>query len=597
MPGICGFCGLHQDYIKDMQNAYLVNDNVEVKDFFADKCINIAQTGLKKIPNVKTETKDVVLFVDGTVYNLDDLNKIFDSECQTIQDLIIKMHAKGNLKELLHHIDGYYSACLYDKHNKKVYLFSDRMGLRFLYYYCKNGIFAFASETKSLLVLKELDKTLDVEAINTFLDTPIGFFPQDRTYFENIKLIKPSSIITYDIENQKLTQEYYWKFSDIKQQKISYKKAIDKLHDILLNSMRKRLRGINQEDILLSLSGGLDSRLCLALCLECGVKPSYVWTMGKENSLDAYIAKIVCDKVGLEHHHFVMNKDNWFEPRTNAIWLTDGFFNFSDTHGIEFYDEIAKHGRISLDGYMGDVILGGGFKDNNKFLDKRITKNTAYHFYSNNITGSDVDDEYYNSPHLEPHLYMNRVRRFTGVGNTNSTAYYDLIMPFIDNDVLEFVFSIPDKYRQNHKLYADMVLKYYPELFEDIPWQSTGRPVAGRIYKNNKGLNRKIYIANLIPLRGIRRKIVNKISNDNPLFRKYSRAFADYESWFKQSSVKALLSEKLASKDSLHKKYLKRDLYSEFVVPFFESKLSQWAPSKALTVEIYLELLKSKQVF
>ena len=81
---------------------------------------------------------------------------------------------------------------------------------------------------------------------------------------------------------------------------------------------------------------------------------------------------------------------------------------------------------------------------------------------------------------------MNRVRRYTAQMLNYGNNYNEYLLPFIDNKIIEFVYSIPDKYRAHNHLYADLLLKFYPEYYNDIPWNRYNLPIQGRIYKNNK---------------------------------------------------------------------------------------------------------------
>ena len=50
-------------------------------------------------------------------------------------------------------------------------------------------------------------------------------------------------------------------------------------------------------------------------------------------------------------------------------------------------------------------------------------------------------------------------------------------LPFMDNKLIDFVYSLPDEFRYNNKIYFHMLLKYHKELFENIPWQHTELPI------------------------------------------------------------------------------------------------------------------------
>ena len=74
---------------------------------------------------------------------------------------------------------------------------------------------------------------------------------------------------------------------------------------------------------------------------------------------------------------------------------------------------------------------------------------------------------------------MNDGRRFSNMGIVNSSSYVGYRYPFLDNQLLEIIYSLPDEYREGNKLYKEMLLKNFPDFFKDIPWQNTRRNLDG----------------------------------------------------------------------------------------------------------------------
>ena len=52
---------------------------------------------------------------------------------------------------------------------------------------------------------------------------------------------------------------------------------------------------------------------------------------------------------------------------------------------------------------------------------------------------------------------MNRGRRFINMGIVSTLSSYEQRMPFFDNACIELIFSLPDDYRLNNKLYSLML--------------------------------------------------------------------------------------------------------------------------------------------
>jgi len=103
------------------------------------------------------------------------------------------------------------------------------------------------------------------------------------------------------------------------------------------------------------------------------------------------------------------------------------------------------------------------------------------------------------------------------------------VKPFIDNRLLEFVYSLDDEYRYNGKLYHTMLLKYYPEVFSNIPWQSTGKIITGK--------DENSHVKNLY--RSLRSKAIKLVKSSKwdykirEIYLKFTNkeVFVDYANW------------------------------------------------------------------
>ena len=163
------------------------------------------------------------------------------------------------MPKLLNKTDGYFCAVIYDKKRQKILLISDRLGTRFTYYYFKNNVFAFCGSIKGLLAINNIEKNIDKKSVESFVDSAPNFYLLgDNTFFEDIKLINPATILEYDITNNKLSRKYYWTFGEIKKSNISYENAIDVLHELVEKAVLKRIKNIDLNDCYLTLSGALD---------------------------------------------------------------------------------------------------------------------------------------------------------------------------------------------------------------------------------------------------------------------------------------------------------------------------------------------------
>lgn len=518
--------------------------------------------------------KDKNVFFKDSIY-ISVEGEQYDFKNATFEELIFDAYTKGNLEEFLNKLDGYFNAVIYDSNIKKVFLISDRYGMRMLYYYFKDGRFAFSGEVKGLLGLDFVDSSIDSKQIDCFMD--LGYLVEDNTYHKHIKLIKPATIMEFDIKSKELTQKYYWKWSEIKPQNLSFDESVDRLGELFLKAVEKRFDP--NDKVGVALSGGLDSRAIFAAVNKLYPDfKGYAYTFGIPKCDDITIAKQCIAKTKWKHKEFYFTNKNWFEPRKEKIWFTDGILNMMHMHGSEFNQEISSHMDFVLNGYAGDVVFGGGWF-NILPLNQRATKENLKIFYKNWIDICNIDDDFYNIDRCEPYLYMNRVRRFTNMGTVNGLSNIDHRKPFFDNKVMELVYSIPDEYRKGNKLYSAMLLKFFPEFFKDIPWQKTGKTIDKKISKSF--LSEVIRKAKRIPYK------LNLLEDTN--------SYTDYKNWIKDENIAKELGKILDKNSSQYSHYTDEDFKSKYLVPHLKNRRNYREEIlRAVTVEIYLTTAESE---
>lgn len=576
MPGIYGLAGDIEvkNGIENMQKSMFLYEHYLQDETFLEKQFAASKVQTGNIGGEKTfENEQYAVWIEGEAYNLTKIRELFRTEIKSLAELIAKAESDGFLNACLNKLDGYFNAILYDKKLKKVKLISDRYGMRLLYWYHKDGVFAWGAEVKAILSLNEVDKELDQESYECFMD--IGYLLGDKTWFKQIKLINPATIIEYDISTNSLSQGRYWKWSEIPKSCLTFDEAVDEAGKRFINAVSKRFNP--NERIGVALSGGLDSRAILAAITHLNpIYNGYAFTFGVNECDDIKIAKQVSAISGWQHDIFNFNSVDWLNSRIDKVWNTDGMMDLMHMHGSEFLEEVSKNIKINLNGYCGDVLLGGGFLQDLP-LNERVTAENAASFYGKYVRFADINNDFYDIDCVEPNLLMNRVRRFTNYGTVNSLPFLDQRKPFFDNDLIELIYSLPDEYRASNRLYSEMLRKFFPEYFNNIVWQKTGEPV---------GLLRK---------KSIFRRAINKFTRLLMLsFKAKSfRDYTDYSSWIRTPIVSSRLQEMLKYETSSYKTFTCDDLAKRWLEPHLENRKVNNSNKilRILTIEIYLKKL------
>lgn len=580
MPGIYGLSSQGVDLKSDinaMSDAMLLYSHFQQDEQFVDKCLGASRVHLGKIGQKRAPyagANGCRVWIEGEVYNLPEVLLQFGwagpkTKNDSFPIWILHAYHEGKLDKFLNYLDGYFCATIYDPNCKKVLLISDRYGMRMLYWYHHNGLFAWASEVKGLLAIDKVDRSIDSTSLPCFMN--LGYLLGEHTWFKHIRLIKPANILEHDIDSGTVSQRYYWTWGEINSSKLSFDEAVDSLYETFTESVRRRFDP--NERIGIALSGGLDSRAIFAAVNHLYPNyEGYAYTFGIPNCDDIRIAQQVASRSNWRHEEFHFSSHNWFQPRKEMVWNTDGMMDIMHMHGSEFLGRIAEKMDVNLNGYAGDVVAGGGWVG---VYPKNIRANsyTLKKIYKEYVQLADLQDAYFDIEDVEPGLLASRVRRFTNMGTVNGLVMIDQRKPFFDNKVIEWAYSVSSDYRVANRVYSVMLQRYFPKYFKDIPWQKTGKP-AGVVSKSFM-----IRVANKLVRIG---KSYAGIQN--------SKNYTDYSKWICNPEIAHQLEDLLSMHNSYHNKLTHEDWQQEFLKPHLASRSIDNSEKilRACSVELYL---------
>ncbi|HTY10381.1 MAG TPA: asparagine synthase (glutamine-hydrolyzing) [Bacteroidota bacterium] len=251
----------------------------------------------------------IALIFNGEIYNYQAIKKELISK-----GYVFRSHSDSEVliygymeygRTLVNHLNGIFAFAIYDKNAGTVFIARDQLGVKPLYYYNRENIFAFASELKIFKAIPGFDRSLDVHALSYYLQALYG--PGEVTPFQHVKKLLPGHYLIYDVHRHTLAVTRYYDVSfHVEQDTVSEKEWIDRLDSALQKAVERQL----MSDVPLGyfLSGGLDSSLVVAMakkllpqssltCFTIATGPE----MKKEGFADdEYYAQIVAKALGVK---------------------------------------------------------------------------------------------------------------------------------------------------------------------------------------------------------------------------------------------------------------------------------------------------------
>jgi len=303
---------------------------------------------------------------NGEIYNYIELKNQLKQNgysFRTNSDTEVILAAYDYYKDdCVQHFDGMFSFAIWNEKEQTLFAARDRFGEKPFFYNNDKHRFVFASEMKALWAIG-VEKQVSKIMLSNYLITGNVQNPsnQAETFYEHIFELPAAHILK--IKNQELQIFQYWDLQKNNIIKDTEENVIQKLDELLQDSVMKRLR--SDVPVGMSLSGGLDSSTLLHYVAQHQpkVKTFSAVFPGFEKDESSFIKKAV------NHYHV----DN-FSITPNAKDLVDDFeklmyhqeapFQSSSIFAQYKVYQLAKENNIKvlLDGQGADEVFGGYLK-------------------------------------------------------------------------------------------------------------------------------------------------------------------------------------------------------------------------------------------
>jgi asparagine synthase (glutamine-hydrolysing) len=301
-----------------------------------------------------------IIVFNGTIYNYKNLRETlqklgvsFTTDCDT--EVLLNAYIVWKNK-LFDYLDGIYSFCIIDKKSSKLLLARDKIGVKPLFYYFKNGLFCFGSEIKAINKYIS-EKLIDKKSLANYLK--FGYFIGNQTIFENILKLKPGEKIELAISSKSLETSKFWKIP--KETKTNNNKDIsENTHKLLKESILSRT--VSDVPIGVLLSGGYDSTLTTAIIKKNSNEELKTFTVGFEDDhLDeSKDAKKIADYLQTKHYSVILTNREAIETIKNLGHIYDE--PMGDSGAIALYHACklaSTHVKVLLSSEGGDELFAG----------------------------------------------------------------------------------------------------------------------------------------------------------------------------------------------------------------------------------------------
>ena len=346
---------------KNIANQNDITDNFDLA--FGHRRLSIIDLSSSGHQPMSNEDGTIWLAYNGEVYNYielkDELIKLghtFRSNTDT--EVVIHAYEEWGY-ECLNKFNGMWAFAIWDQNKNQLFCARDRFGIKPFYYYKDEEQFFFASEIKALLQC-DIRYNPNEDAIGNYLAFGMKDY-SENTFFDCIKQLMPGHCMLIDAEGVENIKYYNLKSTPIDTNKPDctlYEKTVN---DLLLNSIKLRLRS----DVAVgsNLSGGIDSSIIVSCISSIFKAKDYVtysfFTRDAKSDESEFVNIVSREKNVVNKHTYLENVNGELiysvikkidEPfRSFGILSIDSVFNLISTDNT----------KVILDGQGADEVFYG----------------------------------------------------------------------------------------------------------------------------------------------------------------------------------------------------------------------------------------------
>lgn len=443
MKGITG--SLH--YYRDCELTY--EYGTYNKQFSADK--------------IEYRDNESIILLDGCILNLSELMNAYKTKDNS---LLIKQLWGEYGDEMTQHLKGSFVLVFYDLNERKLFIAHDRLSKRPLYYYYSDGLFAFSSRFEELVcLLKKEQINLTPDRLGIAMMLQSGFLWENCTYVNEISCLREYESLL--VQNQKLVL--------IKVEKPSFgscqdteDEALQHFNDLFTQAIKLQYKKNEDNGYaqLATLSGGMDSRSALMAAIKSGYIDIACVTYAQSGSDDYDISRRIAYDNNLDYFFYPLDSARFMAMPQERVALNEGMHTYyGSTGAYTVFHQISdtKYGIIHC-GLLGGEQLGDQYpvaylrNISNIFTGNALPlcDDTLCKRYNDLISNYSSEDE------LELIMHTRGCKNLFRMGQDR----FELFSPFMDEDVYEYLFSLPIDMKFGRLFYCKWMNQYMPNAYK-----------------------------------------------------------------------------------------------------------------------------------
>lgn len=337
--------------------GFYINENIGLG--FRRLSIIDLSTGHQPLTN---EDESIWIIFNGEIYNFLELRNslikqghIFKTKTDT--ETIIHLYEQYG-SDCLQYLRGMFAFAIWDNNKQELFCARDRFGIKPFYYYTDNKKFVFGSEIKAIVKSSNIDKTLSLDAIDSYF--AFGYISGDLSIYKQVKKLQPAHYLQVSLNRTpKIKITRYWDIHfepDYSKTESQWKAELEECF-----SETVKMHMISDVPLGAFLSGGIDSSSVVAMMAKNSTQAIKTFSIGfnEQEYNELTYAREIAAKYGCDHHELIV------EPESISLLpkLISSFDEpFADSSAIPTYyvSKLARESvKVVLSGDGGDELFAG----------------------------------------------------------------------------------------------------------------------------------------------------------------------------------------------------------------------------------------------
>ncbi len=445
----------------------------------------LGYTKYKEYPIISFETNKYCIYLEGKIYGKD--YQTIKSELNELSELIFQNQTNTNkqISDWLLNTDGEFIIFILDKKSYEVAFLNDALGHLPLYYYKNKSEIYISREIKFIANFIKKENFNKISLANYLL---FSYTLGKETLFNNIFRLEPSSLIKINsLESHFEIKNIYQLNFDCKTHcRNTINKNVTNLISLLNATCGNKSNTEDNFVNVLSLSGGLDSRIVAAALRKCSIPFSGVTYLDfdKVFKLDTEIAEKVASSLNIDWHLFPLSSPKG-KDFIKLLDIKRGMNYLFMSFILPFFRQIKKDFGNKVTYFTGDTglclrshNLPKRIKDINHLIEFIISKHSMISINEvenlTRITKEEIEGEIkrnllsYPEKSLqgkyEHFVIYSRCFNWHYEGIDRNRFFFWVRTPLESTPFFIYAINCPEKQKINNRLYREMLIKLSPKM-------------------------------------------------------------------------------------------------------------------------------------